>query len=80
MTVPAGLEDVLKIDHEIMHGDVCFSGTRIPLTVFLDNLREGMGLDEFLTIYPTIKRDQAQAVLDWEYSAIRQAAGLQLVR
>ena len=77
MTVPSGLEHVLKIDPRIMHGALCFSGTRIPLTVFLDNLSEGMGVDQFLEIYPTIRREQANAVLDWENRAIRQAAGLQ---
>ena len=77
MTVPKGLEHVLKIDPEIMHGALCFSGTRIPVTVFLDNLTEGMGLAEFLTVYPTIKRVQAEAVLEWEHSAVRRAAHLQ---
>lgn len=78
MIVPRGLEGVLTINPQIMHGDLCFSGTRIPLTVFLDNLKEGMGLDDFLNIYPTIKREQAEAVIEWESNAIRQAAGLQL--
>jgi uncharacterized protein (DUF433 family) len=79
MTVPKGLEGVLKVNPKIMHGDVCFAGTRVPLTVFLDNLREGVGLDDILRNYPTIAREQAEAVLDWENNAIRQAAGLQLV-
>ena len=77
MTVPEGLETVLKIDDEIMHGALCFSGTRVPLTVFLDNLTEGVGMDEFLANYPSVTREQAQAVLDWESQAIREAAGLQ---
>ena len=79
MTVPKGLETVLKIDPNIMHGAVCFAGTRIPVTVFLDNLAEGMGMEEFLTEYPTINKEQAEAVLRWENNALRQAAGLQLV-
>jgi uncharacterized protein (DUF433 family) len=78
MTVPKGLGTVLKIDPEIMHGKLCFAGTRVPLTIFLDNLTDGMGVDEFLINYPSIKRDQAQAVLEWEDTAIRRAAGLQL--
>lgn len=78
MTVPKGLEAVLKIDPEIMHGALCFTETRVPLTVFLDNLKEGVGLTEFLANYPSVKREQAEAVLDWESNAIRQAAGLQL--
>jgi uncharacterized protein (DUF433 family) len=78
MTVPKGLEHVLKINPQIMHGDLCFAGTRVPLTVFLDNLKEGVGLHEFLTNYPSITREQVEAVLDWEGNAIKQAAGFQL--
>jgi len=79
MTVPKGLENILKIDPRIMHGDICFSGTRVPLTVFLDNLEEGMGMNEFLIHYPSIAREQAEAVLKWTSNAIREAAGLSLV-
>jgi uncharacterized protein (DUF433 family) len=78
MTVPKGLEHVLKVDPEIMHGKLCFSGTRVPVTIFLDNLADGMGLDEFLVNYPGIEREQVKAVLEWENTALRQAAGLQL--
>lgn len=78
MTVPKGLEHVLKVDPEIMHGKLCFSGTRVPVTIFLDNLAEGMGIDEFLVNYPSIQREQVQAVLEWENTALREAAGLQL--
>ena len=77
MTIPKGLEGVLRIDPEIMHGALCFAGTRVPLTIFLDNLQEGVGLKEFLANYPSVEKEQAEAVLDWENNAIRQAAGLQ---
>lgn len=79
-TVPRGLEGVLRIDPEIMHGALCFAGTRIPLTVFLDNLKEGMSVDEFLSDYTSVTREQAQAVLAWEDKTLRQAAGLELAR
>jgi len=79
-TVPQGLEGVLKIDPDIMHGALCFAGTRIPLAVFLDNLKEGMSVDEFLSDYTSITRCQAQAVLDWEDKSLRQAAGLEFAR
>jgi uncharacterized protein (DUF433 family) len=78
MTVPKGLEGGLKINSEVMHGALCFSGTRIPLCVFLDNLKEGMTVNEFLTDYSTITREQVNAVLAWEDRAIRQATGPQL--
>ncbi|MBS1718868.1 MAG: DUF433 domain-containing protein [Armatimonadetes bacterium] len=78
MTIPRGLEHVLNIDPEIMHGTLCFTGTRVPLTVLLDSLAEGIGLKEFLASYPSVTKEQAEAVLSWENNAIRQAAGLQL--
>lgn len=76
MIVPADLAKVLSVDPEIMHGEVCFAGTRVPLTVLLDNLAEGMGIDEFVRHYPTVKRDQAEAVVNWENDRLRQAAGI----
>ena len=78
MTVPRGLEHVLKIDPQIMHGTLCFAGTRVPLTIFLDNMAQGMSIEDFTRNYPTITREQIQAVVEWENTAIRQAAGIQL--
>jgi len=77
MTIPHGLEHVLSINPEIMHGDLCFKGTRIPLTIFLDNIAEGMSLEDFSRNYPTITQEQIIAVIQWSNAAIRQAAGLQ---
>jgi uncharacterized protein (DUF433 family) len=74
--IPNGLEAVLSIDPEVMHGELCFAGTRVPLSVLLDNLEEGMGLNEFLTEYPTVQRSQAEAVIAVEQGMMRQAAGL----
>lgn len=78
MTIPPGLEGALKIDSEIMHGALCFAGTRVPLTIFLDNLKDGMGVEEFLVNYPSVKKEHLMAVLEWENEAIRKAAGIQL--
>jgi len=73
MTVPKGLERVLKIDPETMHGKLCFARTRVPLTIFLDNMADGMSLEEFLVKYPSVTQEQARAVLSWEREAIKQA-------
>jgi uncharacterized protein (DUF433 family) len=78
MQIPVGLEEVLSIDPEVMHGKLCFRGTRVPLIVLLDNLEEGMGLDEFVEEYPSVTREQAKAVIAWEQSNLKRAAGLDL--
>jgi len=80
MTIPAELIEVLRIDPEIMHGKLCFAGTRVPLAVFLDNLEEGMGLDEFVEEYPSVTREQAGAVLRWEQKQARRTIGLEVAR
>ena len=38
----------------ICHGALCAGGTRVPVTVILDNLAEGAGWDEILHSYPTL--------------------------
>ena len=77
MIVPQGLEEILSVDPEVMHGDLCFTGTRVPLTVLLDNLTEGMGIDDFVQYYPSVSRSQVEAIVLWEHDKIRRAAGLQ---
>lgn len=79
MDVPPGLESVLSIDPEVMHGDLCFRGTRVPLTVLLDNLAEGMGIDEFLDNYPSVERLQVESIIHWQNDEIRRAAGIDRV-
>ncbi len=75
VTIPPGLEDVLSIDPEIMHGTLCFKGTRFPFTVLLDNLKEGMGIDEFVEEYD-FERERVLAFLAWQAGETRRAANL----
>ncbi len=35
-------QDVITVDPQIMHGAPCFRGTRIPVSVVLDNLAAGV--------------------------------------
>jgi uncharacterized protein (DUF433 family) len=78
MTIPPGLEEHQSIDPEVMHGKLCFKGTRVPLAVLLENLEEGMGLDEFVDEYPSVSREQAQGLIAWEQQRMRELIGLEL--
>ncbi len=80
MTIPPGPAGVLSINANVMHGDLCFKGTRVPLTVLLDNLVQGMSVDEFAEEYPSVSREQVMAVIAWQQIETRQAAGLEFVR
>ncbi len=48
----------------ILGGTPVFSGTRVPVRILMEHLEAGDRLDEFLEDYPTVKRDQAVAVLE----------------
>jgi uncharacterized protein (DUF433 family) len=52
------------IDPEIMGGEPCFAGTRVPVRALLDYIEGGDTLDEFLEQYPTVSRAQAIGFLE----------------
>jgi uncharacterized protein (DUF433 family) len=49
---------------EILSGTPVFFGTRIPVRSLFDYLEGGDTLQEFLRQFPSVKREQAIAVLD----------------
>jgi uncharacterized protein (DUF433 family) len=51
-------------DPEILGGTTVFVGTRVPVETLLDYLEGGDTLEEFLDDFPTVKREQAVAVLE----------------
>jgi uncharacterized protein (DUF433 family) len=55
---------VINRDPEIMSGTAVFMGTRVPVTALLDYLQEGESLAEFLDDFPSVKREQAEEVLE----------------
>jgi uncharacterized protein (DUF433 family) len=58
------LEDVLSSDPEVVHGAVVFRGTRVPVDALFENLAGGTSLEQFLDDFPTVEREQAEAVLE----------------
>lgn len=56
-------QDHLISDPQILSGDLCAKGTRIPVTVILDSLAEGSTTEEILKSYPTLQRHHVFAAL-----------------
>jgi uncharacterized protein (DUF433 family) len=56
--------DVIHSDPDILGGTPVFVGTRVPAQSLFDYLEGGETLDEFLTQFPSVSRDQALAALD----------------
>ena len=41
-----------------------FRGTRVPVTALFENLEDGATVDDFLSWFPGVRREQIEAVLD----------------
>jgi uncharacterized protein (DUF433 family) len=49
---------------EVLGGTPVFRGTRVPVRTLLDYLEGGQRIDEFLSDFPTVSRNQAVALLE----------------
>jgi len=56
----------------ILSGTPVFRGTSVPVSALLDNLENGVSLDEFLKNFPTVKREQAIKVLELFKNSLAQ--------
>ena len=50
-------------DPELMGGTLVFRGSRVPAQTLLDSLDDGYSLDEFLDMFPSVHRDDAEELL-----------------
>lgn len=57
-------DSVVRMDPEIMGGEPCFAGTRVPARTLIDYLEGGDTIDQFLEDFPTVSRKQAVTLLE----------------
>jgi uncharacterized protein (DUF433 family) len=66
----------ITVDPDIVSGTPVFRGTRVPIDALINNLEDGLTLDEFLENFPTVTREQALQVLEFSKNTLmRLAAG-----
>ena len=65
---------VVHSDPEILGGTPVFVGTRVPFQALLDYLEGGDSLDEFLTDFPSVTREQAVTALEQAKEALLATA------
>ena len=61
-------------DPDVLSGTTCFSGTRVPVAALLDYVQAGDRIDDFLEDFPTVSREQIEAVLRIAGEAVAQHA------
>ena len=65
-------QDYISVDPHICHGQACIKGTRIMVSVVLDNLAAGLSVDEILKSYPTLNRESIQAAIAYAAELTRE--------
>ena len=57
--------DYITVDPSVCHGKACIKGTRIMVSVVLDNLAAGLDSDELLKSYPSLTKEGVQAAISY---------------
>lgn len=55
--------DYITVDPQICHGKVCIKGTRVMVSVILDNLADGMTAEQIVAEYPSVTLDDVRAAI-----------------
>jgi len=63
-------EPAVVVDPEIVGGTPVFAGTRVPVRILFEHLAAGEPLEVFLSDFPTVRREQAIAVLEAARAAV----------
>lgn len=65
-------EDRIISDSRVCHGKPCVAGTRIMVSVILDNLAEGMTPAEIVAEYPPLTEQDVSAALAFAATLARE--------
>lgn len=58
------IKDVITIQPDIQFGSPVFTGTRVPVVSLFLHLEKGIGIDEFLLDFPSVKKEQCYAAIE----------------
>ena len=60
------------IDPQLHHGDPCIKGTRVPVSIIVGSIADGMGVDEVRGAYPQLSVEDIRAALAYAAEVLRQ--------
>jgi len=65
-------QDFITVDPAVCHGKACFKGTRIMVSIVLDNLAAGLGTEEIRHSYPSLSPEAIQAAIAYAADLARE--------
>jgi uncharacterized protein (DUF433 family) len=68
----ADWKDYVTVDPNVCHGQACIAGTRIPVSVVLDNLAAGVSEQDVLASYPRLSAEAIHACIAYAADLARE--------
>lgn len=65
-------QDYITVDPKVCHGKACIRGTRVMVSVVLDNLAAGVTVSEILKSYPSLTKEAIQAAIAYAAELARE--------
>jgi len=65
-------QDFMTVDPNVCHGKACIKGTRIMVSVVLDNLAAGLTPDEISKSYPSLNLEAVHAAIAYAAELARE--------
>ncbi len=63
----------IETDPAVCHGQACVRGTRIPVSVVLDNLAAGLGPADICASYPSLSEADIRAAVGYAATLARES-------
>ena len=64
--------DHISVEPSVCHGKACIKGTRVMVSVILDNLAAGVGEEEIVSSYPSLSRESIKAAIAYAAELARE--------
>ena len=55
--------EYISVDPQVAHGQACLKGTRVLVSVVLDNLAAGLSTAELVKSYPSLNEESIRAAI-----------------
>nr|WP_242060407.1 DUF433 domain-containing protein [Aerosakkonema funiforme] len=65
-------QESISIDPKVCHGKPCIKGTRIMVSVILDNLAEGLTAEEIVAEYTPLTLENVKAAISYAAALARE--------
>ena len=62
----------ISADPEVCHGKACIAGTRVMVSVILDNMAAGVPREELLRSYPSLRSEDIDSALRYAAELTRE--------